>query len=133
MFRVMRLQILSTAAAVGLLFLGGCSAAASPSALAVPAGTATATAPSSGGVTGASSTPSAQVGRKVNANTATLAELQAAFEAAGIPNAARWAREVDEYRPYPTDDPSFSKLRRELAKYNPSPETVEKIISALSL
>ncbi len=35
----------------------------------------------------------------VNANTASVEELQAAFEAAGISNADRWAREVAEYRP----------------------------------
>jgi hypothetical protein len=29
--------------------------------------------------------------QKVNANTASMAELQRAFEAAGISNAARWA------------------------------------------
>jgi hypothetical protein len=71
--------------------------------------------------------------QKVNANTASIAELQQAFEAAGIPSAARWAREVDEYRPYPTDDPTFAKLRQNLAKYNPSPDVVEKIIATLTL
>ena len=70
---------------------------------------------------------------RVNANSATIAQLQAAFEAAGISNAARWAREVDEYRPYPTNDPSFAKLRGELAKYNPGAETLEKILATLSL
>jgi hypothetical protein len=69
----------------------------------------------------------------VNANTASVDQLQAALQAAGVPNADRWAREVDEYRPYPTDDPTFAKLRQNLAKYNPSPDVVEKIISALSL
>lgn len=62
-----------------------------------------------------------------------MAELQRTFEAAGIPNAARWAREVEEYRPYPTDDPTFAKLRRELAKYNPAPGVVDQIIATLSL
>jgi hypothetical protein len=70
---------------------------------------------------------------KVDANKASVAELQAAFEAAGISNAAKWAREVEEYRPYPTNDPSFAKLRSELAKYNPSPEVVTKIVATLSL
>lgn len=71
--------------------------------------------------------------RRANANTATIPELQQALESAGVPNAARWAREVDEYRPYPTDDLSFGKLRQNLAKYNPAPDVVEKIISALTL
>lgn len=70
---------------------------------------------------------------KVNANTASQAELLQAFQAAGIPNAAQWVREVMEYRPYPTDDPTFSKLRGELAKYNPGPEVIDQIIAVLSL
>jgi hypothetical protein len=70
---------------------------------------------------------------KVSANDASIAQLQQAFEAAGIPNAARWAREVEEYRPYPTNDPGFAKLRQELSKYNPSPDVLEKIIATLSL
>lgn len=78
------------------------------------------------------STPAATV-QKVNANTATQAELLQAFQAAGIPSAARWVMEVMEYRPYPTNDPTFAKLRTELAKYNPSPDVVDKIIATLSL
>jgi hypothetical protein len=68
----------------------------------------------------------------VNANTASRDEIQRALEAAGVPNAARWAGEVVEYRPYPTDDPSFAKLRQELAKYNPGPDVVDKIVGALT-
>ena len=62
-----------------------------------------------------------------------LKQVQQGLEAAGVPNAARWAREVVEYRPYPTDDPGFAKLRQELAKYNPSPEVVNQIIASLTL
>jgi hypothetical protein len=50
-----------------------------------------------------------------------------------VPNAARWAREVVEYRPYPTDDPTFAKLRQNLAKYNPPAGVVDQIISVLTL
>jgi hypothetical protein len=71
--------------------------------------------------------------QKVNANTASQAELQAAFTAAGISNAARWAGEVVEYRPYPTEDPTFAKLRAELAKYNPGQTTVDQIVATLTL
>jgi hypothetical protein len=67
----------------------------------------------------------------VDANNATIAELQAAFEAAGISNADKWAREVDEYRPY--SDPTFADLREELAKYGPTEETVDAIIAVLSI
>lgn len=69
----------------------------------------------------------------VDANSATVAELTAAFEADGIANASRWAREVEEYRPYPTDDPTLAKLREELKKYNPSSEVVDQIVAALTL
>ena len=70
--------------------------------------------------------------KKVSANNASIADLTAAFEAAGISNAARWAREVDEYRPYP-NDPNLPKLRQELAKYNPGPGVVDQIVATLSL
>ena len=70
---------------------------------------------------------------KVNANTATQAELQAAFQAAGISNAAQWAREVTEYRPYTADDTNWGKLRKELAKYNIAADVLEKIIATLTV
>jgi hypothetical protein len=70
--------------------------------------------------------------RQVNANTASQAEIAQALQDAGVPNADRWAREVMEYRPYPADDPSFAKLRGELAKYNPGPGVVDQIIAALT-
>jgi hypothetical protein len=69
----------------------------------------------------------------VNANTASIDQIQRALDANGVPNAARWAREVDEYRPYPTNDPSMAKLRQELAKYNPAPDVVDKIVASLTL
>lgn len=69
---------------------------------------------------------------RVNANTASVDELQAAFEAAGISNADRWAREVAEYRPYPAD-PTWAQLRQELSKYNIAPDVLEKIIGLLEV
>jgi hypothetical protein len=70
---------------------------------------------------------------KASANNASAAQLQAAFEAGGVPNASRWVIEVQEYRPYPVDDPTFAKLKSNLAKYNPSAETLSRILAALSL
>ena len=67
----------------------------------------------------------------VSANDATQEELVAAFEAAGIPSAEAWAEEVIEYRPYPADDPNWTHLRTELAKYNPPPAVLEQIINTL--
>lgn len=104
------------------------ASAASASAPASAAASAAASASSS-----SSAAASAKTVQKVNANTATVAEMQVAFEAAGISNAARWAREVEEYRPYPTNDPTFAKLRGELAKYNPGPGVVDQIIAVLTL
>jgi hypothetical protein len=104
-----------------------------------PPGAALAASPPASSAGSPAASPAAQApaaapaSQKVNANTATIAEMQRAFEAAGIPNAARWAREVDEYRPYPTNDPSFGKLRQELAKYNPSPDVLQKILETLTV
>lgn len=89
--------------------------------------TATPVSTSTAAATAASSTT------KASANNATAAQLQAAFEAAGVPNASRWVTEVQEYRPYPTNDSTFAKLRSNLAKYNPSADTLSRILAALSL
>jgi DNA uptake protein ComE-like DNA-binding protein len=74
----------------------------------------------------------APAGAKVSANTASDSEIESALSAAGVNNAARWAHEVVEYRPYPAEDPNLTKLRDNLAKYNPGQETVDKIVSALT-
>jgi phage-related minor tail protein len=88
----------------------------------------------SAGESVASAAESATSGlRKVSANEASEAELVAALTAAGVDNPDKWAEEVQEYRPYPADDPNFTKLRDELAKYNPGPGVVDKIVSALEL
>jgi len=95
--------------------------------------TAPTTAPASAATVAPAAAAAAAAATKVNANTASIPELQRAFEANGIPNAARWAREVDEYRPYPTNDPALGKLRSELAKYNPSTDVLQKILASLTL
>ena len=81
----------------------------------------------------APTTTAAPAVAKPNANTASRAEMAAAFTAAGISSASRWATEVEEYRPYPTNDPNMAKLRQNLAKYNPGPGVVDAIIASLSL
>uniref|UniRef100_UPI003F499116 hypothetical protein n=1 Tax=Pseudonocardia sp. CA-138482 TaxID=3240023 RepID=UPI003F499116 len=68
----------------------------------------------------------------VSANTATGDQLVAAFTAHGVPDPQRWAAEVDEYRPYPMDDPTLDKLQDNLAKYHPSPETLAGILASLT-
>ena len=72
-------------------------------------------------------------GTRLSANNASRSELAEAFEAAGISNASKWAREVEEYRPYDENDTDYSKLRGELAKYNPAPGVVDSIIELLEL
>ena len=106
---------LAAAALAGLLPLTACASAAVAPPAAAPAG------------------PAAASGQKVNANTASQAELTAAFEAAGVSNAARWAHEVEEYRPYAAGDPQMADLREELAKYQPGEGVVDAIVSALTV
>lgn len=95
--------------------------------------TAAATDGTTDGSTAASSTTAADDGAgTVDANTASIDELAAAFDAAGVPNADRWAREVDEYRPYSgTDD--WAHLKQELSKYNIDQDTLDKILSVLTV
>ncbi len=81
------------------------------------------------GTTGATGIAAVRV--KVSANTASAAEIQAALQANGVPNPANWTREVIEYRPYPAEDANLTKLRQNLAKYNPGPGVVNDIVTAL--
>jgi hypothetical protein len=80
-------------------------------------------------VPGASSVP-ASVAPQLDVNAATQEEIAAAFAAAGISNADRWAREVVEYRPYEVD-PTWARLRQELSKYNIDPAILEQIIAVI--
>jgi hypothetical protein len=68
---------------------------------------------------------------QVDANTATEDELVAAYRSAEVPNPAKWAEETVEYRPYPEDDPTFAKLHKNLAKYGPGEDTLNRNVSAL--
>ena len=122
-------------ASVGLalsLIVAGCggTSAVESSTSSSPAATAAATPTSTS--TPLPSDASAETGTTLNVNTATVEELRAAFAAAGIPNADRWAREVAEYRPYPAD-PTWAQLRQELGKYNIDPAVLEQIIGLLEV
>ncbi len=82
----------------------------------------------------ATSDPAASSGMTtVDANTATVDEIAAALAANGVSNPERWAREVEEYRPYDVSDPDLGELRDELAKYNPDAATLEAIIASLTV
>jgi len=119
---------LALVAGAGGLLLVACGGSAT--ATSAPAAVAT-TAPVP--TTAPTAATTAATGARATTTAATKAELTAAFQAAGIPTPDRWAQEVTEYRPYPTDDPTFAKLRSNLAKYNPAPEVVNQIIATLSL
>jgi len=133
--RILQSLGLGAIAVVALAACGGSNKTAATVA-ASPTTASSATTVASGVATTASttrSTTAGATGTKVNANSATRAELQAAFEAAGVTNAAQWAREVEEYRPYTADDPTWGRLRKELAKYNIASDVLEKIIATLAL
>jgi membrane-bound lytic murein transglycosylase B len=122
-------------ALIAAVTVAACGGAATP-----PASNAIANATASSTVatpapaaSGAATTTTASSTTKASANNATAAQLQAAFDAAGVPNASRWIIEVQEYRPYPTDDTTFAKLKSNLAKYNPSADTLGRILGALTL
>jgi hypothetical protein len=106
---------LAAACAAGVLALGlaGCGGSTSTPSSTAPSAPASATS-------------------KVSANTASEDEIATALESAGVSNSERWAEEVVEYRPYPADDQNLTKLRDNLAKYNPGQETTDKIVSALA-
>ena len=87
--------------AVTLAACSGAGAAATSTTASEAAGGATSSSTTTSTSASSSSAPATgAAATKVNANSATVEQLQAAFEAAGIPNADRWAREVAEYRPY---------------------------------
>ena len=122
----------SVLALCAILATAACGESATTSETTAPATETTAPA-TAAPTTGAEATsPSPQPAAKVSANTASQSDIEAALAAAGVSNPARWAEEVVEYRPYPADDPDLTKLRENLAKYNPGEETVDKIVSALT-
>ena len=118
--------------AVGLAACSGAGAAATSATAPDPTGGATSSSTTTSSTSASSATSAPAAGTKINAKTAPVEQLQAAFEAAGIPNADRWAREVAEYRPYPSD-PSWAQLRQELGKYNIDPAVLEQIIAVLEV
>ncbi len=116
---------LSLAAAAVLLAIvaGACSGTSSST-----------TPPATQGLAAASATIAPDAGAataKVSANNASADELAAALESVGVQNASRWVREIQEYRPYPTDDPTLQKLQDNLAKYNPDAATLARLLSVL--
>jgi hypothetical protein len=123
----MRRLALFTPFVVSVVIVGGCSGGSSGTTAAPAGSSTTSTTVASTSTTGQAATT------KVNANTASKAEITAALTTAGVASPDRWAGEVVEYRPYATNDPTFAKLRQNLVKYNPAAGVVDQIVSALSL
>ena len=116
-----RAGITTAGVALSLAMIGGAVVAQSPAA-----------SPSTSAIPAASAAPVASTAPQLDVNTATQEEIAAAFTAAGIPNADRWAREVVEYRPYEAD-PTWTRLRGELGKYNIDPAVLEQILALLQV
>ena len=116
-----RTRLATATLALAAISLVGCSVASAGS---TPQGGAGQAAPA------AAAAPAGCKDKKVSANIASVDELTAAFQSAGIPSADKWAAEVEEYRPYP-EDPNWAKLTKELAKYNIAPSLLGAILSCL--
>jgi len=123
MRRSLRIPLAAGLAAAALTF----AACGSGDDTSSPAGTTAA-----GAETAATTSTAPATSGRVSANTATTEELIAALEANGVTNADRWAREIEEYRPYDASDPQLTHLQDELAKYTPDPATVTAIIASLT-
>jgi hypothetical protein len=121
MSRTLRSAVLTVALGAALAACSG--TAATPGSSAVPGASGT-TQPSS------AAAGSATAGR-VSANAASAQALIDALTAAGVPNPDRWAKEIQEYRPYDAADATLQKLQDNLAKYNPDPATLAAILSTL--
>jgi hypothetical protein len=122
-------QRLASTCAAAVLALGLAACGGSTTTPSVGAPSATGAPTSNSDTTGSGN---ASAGTKVSANTASEDEIVAALESAGVSNPEKWAKEVVEYRPYPTDDPNLTAMQDKLAKYNPGQETTDKIVSALT-
>lgn len=68
---------------------------------------------------------------RIDPNTASQSQIQAAFEAAGVSNAGKWAQEVTEYGPY-TPETISDTLTKELGKYGIDEQTLNTILSVLA-
>jgi hypothetical protein len=127
-----RLPLLCAATALAVVLAGCGGTTSTPAAPSASTATSASTDDSTTDDSDETADDTASAGAKVSANTASEDEISDALEQAGVSNPERWAEEVVEYRPYSTDDPNLTKLRDNLAKYNPGQETVDKIVSALT-
>jgi hypothetical protein len=68
---------------------------------------------------------------KISINSSSDKDIAAALRANHVDDPEQWARRIGEDRPYPTTDRNLTKLRQDLARYNPDPQTLNKIIATL--
>ncbi len=122
----MRLRTpIALAALAATVTLAACGSSSGSGSSSTAAATVTAATP-------ATSAKGATTAKTVNANTATESDIAAVLTSNGVPSAARWAKEIVEYRPYPADDANWTRLRDNLAKYNPDPAVLDKIVASLT-
>lgn len=126
--------------AAGSLALAGCgsSGTSSPATTTTATTTTQATSTTSASSTsaGSSSPASSATLTTVDPNTASKEQIVAALEANGVTNADKWADEIAEYKEEVGTYTSANlapTLNKELAKYQPSAEQLQLIISTLKV
>lgn len=134
---LMRRHLRSTVALLGALAIGASSTTACAANVGVTTPTPTATAAISGTITinrpapPPTLTPPPTVAPRLNVNTASVNQMRAAFAAAGILGAVEWANAIEDGRPYPPEDATWSKLRDVLAKAGAPSASVDQVILLL--
>jgi hypothetical protein len=113
-----------TAAALAAIAIAGCSSGSQSRSGSDQPGVP---APSLSAAPGA--TPSVE--SKTSINSSSDKDLAAALRANQVDDPEQWARRIGVERPYPTDDLGLTKLRQDLAQYNPDPETLDQITATL--
>ncbi|MBC2638273.1 MULTISPECIES: hypothetical protein [unclassified Rhodococcus (in: high G+C Gram-positive bacteria)] len=126
-----RLALIAAPLLVVVAIVSGCSSGngdgsgnSTPSASAVPSTSTAARSSSTDSTTGATVS-------QVDPNTASESQIAAAFTAAGVANADKWAKEVTEYGPY-TPDTISDTLTKELGKYGIDQQTLHTILGVLA-
>lgn len=133
--RSRRLAYLSAAALAATTFgLTACSSGSSTagSAESTTAQATTTAATSAAPTSSAASGAATASGQTADANNASTDDIAKALQAHGVPNADRWAKEIEEYRPYTSSDLA-TKLGQELGKYGVDQLTLANILASLKV
>lgn len=135
--RSRRLASLSAAALAATTFgltacSSGSSSAGSAQSPAAAQTTTSAAATTSAAPTSSASGAATASGQTADANNASTDDIAKALQAHGVPNADRWAKEIEEYRPYTSGDMA-TKLGQELGKYGVDQQTLANILASLKV